>query len=549
MNTTMMRVPLLVDQLLWRAGRLFSDVEIVSRLPSRKLHRYRYGDFASRARALAQALIRAGLRKGERVATLSWNHYAHLEAYFGVPIAGGVLHTLNLRLPAADIGWIAAHAGDRFLIVDDVLLPLYRQFANQVPFERVIVVPLTDEPIPEGMQSYEDFLRDIDDPARPLPEKDENDACGLCYTSGTTGRPKGVVYSHRSTMLHALAAALPDSVGLSFNDVVLPVVPMFHANAWGLPYAATMVGAKQVFPGPFLDAESLLDLYQHERVTVTGGVPTIWMSILQALEQAPDRWTLPSMRMIVGGSAVPEAMIRRFERFGHTVIQGWGMTETSPLAAVSRLRPQHQELDADGQFRLRAKAGLPVPFVDLRLIAEDGNEVPWDGEAMGEIQLRGPWITGAYHCADDASDKFAADGWLRTGDVATVDREGYIQITDRTKDLIKSGGEWISSVQLENEIMAHEAVAEAAVIACPHERWGERPLAVVVLKPGRQPEESVLRDFLSARLDKWMLPEAFAFVEAIPRTSTGKFDKRALRQQLACGQLSSVGQTKGGRPV
>lgn len=531
MQSTMMDRPLLLDDLLERAGHQFADTEIVSNMPDKSRHRYTYADFHRRARTLAQGLLEAGLKPGDRVATLMWNHYAHLECYFGVPAAGAVLHTLNLRLPPDDIAWIANHAEDRFLIVDDVLLPLYEKFADQVDFERVLVVPLSGKAVPDGLASYEDFLDGVQNEF-VYPEKSEYDACGMCYTSGTTGKPKGVVYSHRSTALHAFAGALPDTVGLSFNDSCLPVVPMFHANAWGLPYTATLAGAKQVYPGPHLDAESLLDLFESEGVTVTGGVPTIWMGILNALDKEPKRWTLPNIRMVVGGSAVPEAMIRRFDEYGLQVLQGWGMTETSPLVTVSRLKPRYQDADPDTQYRQRAKAGVPSPFVDLRIVADDGTVQPWDGESMGEIQVRGPWVTAAYYGVGSPEDKFSADGWLRTGDVATVDRDGYIHITDRTKDLIKSGGEWISSVHLENEIMAHDKVAEAAVIAKAHPKWGERPLACVVRHEGADLDEAELVAFLKQRLEKWMLPEAVTFIDEIPRTSTGKFNKLGLREQF-----------------
>lgn len=531
MQSTMMDRPLLLDDLLERAGRQFRDTEIVTNLPDKSRHRYTYEDFHRRATTLAQGLLEAGLQPGDRVATLSWNHYVHLECYFGIPAAAGVLHTLNLRLPPDDIAWIANDAEDRFLIIDDVLLPLYEKFADKVDFERIIVIPLADQPVPEGMESYEDFLAGVSGTFE-YPEKSEYDACGMCYTSGTTGKPKGVVYSHRSTVLHAMAGALPDTVGTSFNDAVLPVVPMFHANAWGLPYTATMTGSKQVYPGPHLDAVSLLDLFQDEGVTVSGGVPTIWMSILDALDAEPQRWTLPRIRMVVGGSAVPESMIRRFDDYGLDVLQGWGMTETSPLASVSRLKPRYQNADPDTQYRQRAKAGIPSPFVDLRIVAEDGTVQPWDDEAMGEIQVRGPWVTGAYFGVGSPEDKFTSDGWLRTGDVATVDRDAYIHITDRTKDLIKSGGEWISSVHLENAIMAHPDVAEAAVIAKAHPKWGERPLACVVRREGSDLDEAKLNDFLRQSLEKWMLPEGYAFIDEVPRTSTGKFNKLALRQEF-----------------
>ncbi len=531
MNGNMMRFPLTLTHILERAGQLFGKVEIVSRLPDKSLHRYTYRDFYRRARALAEALQQAGLQKGDRVGTLMWNHYAHLEAYFGIPVAGGVLHTLNLRLHPRDLAYIINHAEDRFLIVDDVLLPLLNAVKDQIRVERVIVVPLTGQPVPEGTLDYEAFLESARG-AFTYPELDEEEALGLCYTSGTTGRPKGVLYSHRAIVLHSLASALPDALGLSQQDTLLPVVPMFHVNAWGLPFTATLVGAKQVFPGPHLDPESLLELYEKERVTVTAGVPTIWLGILQALEKQPDRWRLtPGMRMIVGGSAAPEGMIRAFDRFNLRVIHAWGMTELSPLGTVSQLKSYLKDLPEDARYAYRAKQGLPAPLVEVRVV-NDAGEAPWDGRTMGELQVRGPWVAASYYNLPEARDNWSEDGWFRTGDVATIDPEGYVKITDRTKDLVKSGGEWISSVDLENALMAHPAVAEAAVIAVPHPKWGERPLAVVVLKEGQHATPEALREFLAPKFAKWWLPDAFVFVDEIPRTSTGKFLKAALRERF-----------------
>ncbi len=532
MQGTMMDFPLSIPHILERAGKIFPKVEVVSRMPDKSLHRYTYADFYKRSKALAEALLKLGLQKGDRVGTLMWNHYAHLEAYFGVPISGGVLHTLNLRLHPSDIAYIINHGGDRFLIVDDVLLKLVLAIREHIPgVEEIIVVPLTGQPVPDGFMDYEQFL-DTADGGFEYPEISENDAMGMCYTSGTTGRPKGVVYTHRSTVLHSLGIALPDALGLSMSDVFTPVVPMFHVNAWGLPYAAVMTGTKQVHPGPYLDAENLLDLYEHEQVTATAGVPTIWLGILQALEKEPDRWKLvPGMRMVVGGSAAPESMIRAFDKFNLRVIHAWGMTETSPLGTVSLLKPHLQQLDEDAQYAYRAKQGLPVPLVEIRAMTDEG-EAPWDGKTMGELQVRGPWVAASYYNLPSETDKWTPDGWFRTGDVVTIDAEGYMKITDRTKDLIKSGGEWISSVDLENALMGHPAVAEAAVIAVPHPKWAERPLAAVVLKEGAKATADELREFLAPKFAKWWIPEAIVFVEEIPRTSSGKFLKAKLREQF-----------------
>jgi fatty-acyl-CoA synthase len=564
MQSTMMATPLSLNHLLERAGQLFHRNEIVSRLPDKSLRRHTYGDFYRRTRSLAAALQQLGLKKGDRVATLCWNHHAHLECYFGIPAAGGVMHTLNLRLSPDEIGWIAGDAQDRFLVVDDVLLPLYRQVAPRHGFERVIVVPFSGAPVPDGFADYEALLADADPQAFRYAAHDENDAVAMCYTSGTTGRPKGVAYSHRSTILHTLVASLGDFWGLRGTDVVMPVTPMFHANSWGMPYGAVMMGVKLVFPGPHLHPEDLLDLMQAQPPTLSLGVPTIWMSLIQAYEaaQAPDsphqgRWKLPrGMRSLVGGAAVPEALIRAFDRHGVWIEQGWGMTETSPVCTISYPRAELQGASEDEKYRRAAMAGVPVPLVDLRVWGDEG-EQPWDGRSVGEIQVRGPFITGAYYPQEapprppegalpgagrpsaghqqvaPSPEKFTDDGWLRTGDVACVDELGFVRITDRTKDLIKSGGEWISSVDLENALMGHPAVAEAAVIAIPDDKWSERPLACVVLKkdadalPGELNEHLLKHGFA-----KWQLPERYEFIDAVPRTSTGKFWKLKLRERF-----------------
>ncbi|MGH8751268.1 MAG: AMP-binding protein, partial [Burkholderiales bacterium] len=440
MQGTMMNYPLTLTHILERASKVFPKSEIVSRLPDKSLHRQTFADFYRRARALGLALQRAGMRRGDRVGTLMWNHYAHHEAYFGIPCAGGVLHTLNLRLYPEDIAYIANHAGDRFLIVDDVLLPLYEKFKDQTKVEKVIVVPLTGQPVAPAYTDYEKFISG-GDAGFTYPELDEFEAAGICYTSGTTGRPKGVMYTHRSLVLHALGSALKNSLGLAEGDVVCPVVPMFHVNAWGIPFTATMTGSKLAFPGPHLDAQNLLDLFQSEQVSMTAGVPTIWIGILQALEKNPQGWKLtPGMRMIVGGSAAPEAMIRAFDKFNLNVVHAWGMTEMSPLGTVCFVK-RHLQGEAERGYVYRAKQGLPVPFVEVRAMSENG-AAPWDNQTMGELQVRGPWIAQSYYRLEEEADKWTPDGWFRTGDVVTIDAEGYVKITDRTKDLIKSGGEW-----------------------------------------------------------------------------------------------------------
>jgi fatty-acyl-CoA synthase len=526
----MMDFPLTLIHILEHARKQYGTSEIVSRKPDKSLHRYTYADFYGRSRNLAEALRSAGLQKGDRVATLMWNHYAHLEAYFGVPAAGGVIHTLNLRLNPEDIAYIVNHAEDRFLIVDDVLLPLLNRFKDLVSFERVFVVPWTGMPLAEGLENYEEFLRTAAGNFA-YPDIQENDAAGMCYTSGTTGRPKGVVYSHRALVLHTLVSGMCDTLGISHSDSVTPVVPMFHANAWGVPYVATLVGSKQVYPGPHLDAESLLDLFEKEQVTLTAGVPTIWLGILQALEKQPDRWKLSKMKMGVGGSAAPEGLMRGLDKFGLEVIHAWGMTETTPLGSVSRLKRHMENWEEDEKYGVRAKQGLAVPFVELRIVNDKG-EANWNGVTMGELQARGPWIAGSYYNQPDASHSFTEDGWLRTGDISTIDEEGYMKITDRTKDLIKSGGEWISSLDLENAIMGHPAVAEAAVFAVSHPKWQERPVGAVVLKEGQTLTSEELSEFLEQKFAKWWIPDAFVFLDQIPRTSTGKFMKSVLREQF-----------------
>ena len=538
MLATMMKQALSVNDFLQRAHTLYPTQRIVSRLPDKSLVEHRYEIFARRSYALAQALLNLGLQKGDRVATLCWNHHAHLEAYFGIPASGGVMHTLNLRLAPDEIGWIASHAQDRFLIVDDVLLPLYQQFSHLHRFEKVIVFGYGNKTpaLEPAMLNYEALLETISTEQRErfTPQAhEEDDPIAMCYTSGTTGRPKGVVYSHRSTVLHSLISSLPDYIALSGQDSVLPVTPMFHANSWGIPYAAVMVGAKLVFPGPHLGPADLLDLMQIEPPSVALGVPTIWMSLIQLFDANPGRWNMPKgMRSLVGGAAVPEAMIRAFAAHGVAITQGWGMTETSPVCTISSIKANLQNISEDERFARNAMAGITVPLVQLRVRTDQGEDAPWNGQSVGEIQVRGPTITGSYHLVEPDPEKFTEDGWLRTGDVASIDAEGYVRISDRTKDLIKSGGEWISSVDLENAIMAYPAIAEAAVIAIAHPKWTERPLACVVLKPGQDLDQEAIREFLINKgFARWQLPDAFEVMTAIPRTSTGKFWKVKLREQ------------------
>jgi fatty-acyl-CoA synthase len=537
-SSTMMKVDLSINHFLDRAGTLFPTNEIVSRLPDKSLVKHTYAQFYERTRSLAQGLKELGLKKGDRVATLCWNHHAHLESYFGIPAAGGVMHTLNLRLSPDEIAWIANDAQDRFLIIDDILLPLYRQIEHKYKFEKVIVFPFSGAQVPAEFMDYESWLASTDGSHFEYAAHSEDDPVSMCYTSGTTGRPKGVVYSHRSTVLHTLVASLGDFWSLRGTDVVLPVTPMFHANSWGIPYGAVMMGVKMVFPGPHLHPDDLLDLMQLEPPTLSLGVPTIWMGLIQAYEaaltQQPGRWKLPAgMRSLVGGAAVPEALIRAFDKHGIWILQGWGMTETSPVCTISYPKAELRDAPMDERYRRAAMAGIPVPLVDLRIRNDEGQDQAWDGQHVGELQVRGPFITGSYHHVPVSDDKFTDDGWLRTGDVASVDTMGFVRITDRTKDLIKSGGEWISSVDLENALMAHPGIAEAAVIAIPDEKWSERPLACVVAKPGQTPQaEELAAHLLKMGFAKWQVPDRYEWIASVPRTSTGKFYKLKLREMF-----------------
>jgi fatty-acyl-CoA synthase len=523
MQGLMMDYQLNVPAILRRAEQVFGDVPIVSRLPDRSFHRMTNADLASRARRLGVALRGLGLEDGDRVATMMWNHHEHLEAYVGAPAAGFVTHTLNLRLHVDDNAYITNHAGDRVLVVDKVLWPLAEPLLPRAPFEHVIAVGHGEAP--PGTIDYEELLATADESAFVERDIDERAAAGMCFTSGTTGRPKGVVYTHRSIALHALT--MVGVTHMTSADVVLPVVPMFHANAWCFPFQCPLAGATQVFPGPHLDPVSLLEAFVSERVTIAAGVPTIWLGILQALDASPGAWDLSALReMLVGGAAPPRAMIEGFqERHGLHVTHGWGMTELSPVGTTSGAPGQHQEPAR------RAQQGPPIPFVEIRARGTEGL-VPWDGESLGELEVRGVAIASSYYQAPEAADRWTEDGWFRTGDIVTIGSDGYVTVQDRARDLIKSGGEWISSVALENELMGHPAVAEAAVIAMPDERWSERPLAVVVLREGQSATPEELTSFLEPRVARFWLPDRYEFVDEIPKTAVGKFRKTALRERF-----------------
>ncbi len=526
----MMDYPLTLTHLLERARTFFPRNEIVSRLGDGTLARTTYGEVHGRICRLAGALARLGVKPGDRVATLAWNHARHLEAYYAVPAVGAVLHTLNLRLHPSDLGYIARHAEDTVVFVDASLLPLLHQFLPEAKTIRQVVVFAEGAKTPPEFLDYEALLA-AEAPSFAFPRLDENTAAVLCYTSGTTGKPKGVVYSHRSTVLHTLASCTTDTMGLSEADTVMPVVPMFHANAWGLPFACACMGSRIVFPGPKLDPPSLLDLMASERVTVAAGVPTIWLGLLATLDEHPGKWDVSALRrLLVGGAAAPPAMIDGFrKRHDIEVTHAWGMTEMNPLGTVARVK-RHLAGDDARELRFRATQGYAVPFVDTRHVDDSGRVLPWDGKTMGELEVRGPWVAASYFGDEDA-DRFTADGWFKTGDVVTMDAEGYVSICDRSKDVIKSGGEWISSVELENALMSHPAVLEAAVFAGRHPKWSERPIAAVVFKPNQRASEGELTAHLASRFAKFWLPDAFVFVEQIPRTSTGKFLKTKLREE------------------
>ncbi len=513
----MMRTPLLVRSITERAGQLFANRELVS-VTASGVERSSYGEVVARARRLASALRELGIRPGDRVGTFGWNSRRHLELYLAVPSMGAVLHTLNIRLFEDDLRYIVAHAEDRVIFLDASLAQMMPSFEG---LEHEVLMP-DAETSRAGALQYEELIAS-GDPGFEFPDLDENSAAAMCYTSGTTGRPKGVVYSHRSTVLHTLMTNQADGPGLRERDTVLPIVPMFHANAWGMPYAAAMAGSKLVLPGPKMDPASLAELIAQERVTFAGAVPTIWQGIGQ-LDPPPDLSSVE--RLICGGSAVPESLMRLYdERFGVPIIQAWGMTETSPMASVCRVPPDGPE--GDEAYTIRALQGRVVPMVEFRV----------DEEAGGELQVRGPTIASAYYSDEAGAEKFTEDGWLRTGDVAEIQPDAIIKLVDRTKDLVKSGGEWISSVELENAIMAHPDVVEAAVVAVPDERWDERPCACVVRREGSDLDGEGLRAFLRDRVAKWWLPERVEFIPEVPKTSVGKFDKKVLRAQLRDGEL------------
>ena len=530
---TMMDFPLTLQMVFERGTRLFPQREIVTGGLGPR-HRYTYADFGQRVHRLASAFRKLGLKPGERVGTFGWNHHRHLEMYFAVPMQGAVLHTLNIRLFQDQLTYIVNHAADRFIVVDRTLLPVVQKLQPAFEaVEKLIVIDDGGDNDVAGALDYEELLSSGDEHFE-FPRLDENTAAMMCYTSGTTGNPKGVAYSHRALTLHSFGACASDSLAVSQRDTVLAVVPMFHANAWGLPYAATFVGAKQVFPGNSMAADRVLQLMQDEKVTLGAGVPTIWIGALPLLESG--KYDLSSVtRIACGGSAAPRALIEAYQKLGLNIVHAWGMTEMSPLGTVAMPLTELDSADPATQLDFKARQGVPNPGVEARALDAEGKEVAWDGQTMGELVVRGPWVAAAYYNDDRSSASFTADGWFRTGDIVVMHPNGYIEIADRTKDVIKSGGEWISSVALENALMAHPKVQEAAVIGVPDERWAERPLACVVPRPEFKGaiSESELTDFLAQQFAKWWLPEQYLFLDELPKTSVGKFDKKAMRAQHA----------------
>ncbi|MEN8721141.1 MAG: 3-(methylthio)propionyl-CoA ligase [Oceanococcaceae bacterium] len=537
MHGLMMNMPLTINALMRHAIRNHPNVEIVSVTMDNPQHRTTIGAAMKRAAQLANALAERGVGLGDRVGTLAWNDYRHYECYYGVSCMGAVLHTLNPRLHPEQLVYILNHAEDQWLLIDAAFVPLLGAIKGKVPHLKGAIVLCPADKLPEGdygfeLLSYEAIIADQPD-TFDWPEFDENTASSLCYTSGTTGNPKGVLYSHRSTILHAMASAAKDAMCVGATDCVLPVVPMFHVNAWSIPYATAMVGAKLVFPGPKMgDGETLQTLMESEKVTLAAGVPTVWLGLLNYLKSSGKR--IDSVqRMIVGGSACPPSLMQAFQNeYQAEIVHAWGMTEMSPIGTINQPIAGHDELDADAQWARRAKQGRTVFPVEMSIFNDAGDELPWDGKTYGALKVRGPWIIGDYYNRPDVTT-LDENGWFDTGDVATIDPQGYMQITDRTKDVIKSGGEWISSIDLENAAMGHPAVAEAAVIGVAHPKWDERPLLIVVRKPDAELSAEDMLAFFEGKIAKWWTPDAVEFVDELPHGATGKVQKMTLREQFA----------------
>jgi fatty-acyl-CoA synthase len=536
----MMHLPLLISEQIEFAGRFHSAAEVVTRTVEGPIHHSTWGEVARRVRKLANALQGMGIKPGDRVATIAWNTQRHLEVYFAVSSFGAVLHTINPRLPLDQLRYVVDHAEDVALFFDNTFVRLAQFLAAQPsPLSHYVAltnpVHLPQDTGINGLTDYETLIADQPE-TFTWPALDENVASSICYTSGTAGFPKGVVYSHRSTVLHSYAACMPDALGICSTDVTLPVVPMFHVNAWGVPYAAAMTGSKLVLPGPCLDPVNLTEMIENERVTNLLGVPTVWMALLAHARAQGKRFSSVK-KVVIGGSACPPSMIQAWEtEHGARVLHAWGMTEMSPLGTVNTLLPRHSTLDDTAKLAIKAKQGRPVFGVDLRLVDDDGKVIEHDGKTSGHLQVRGYWVADSYFKRE--KDETHQDGWFYTGDIAAVDADGYVQITDRSKDVIKSGGEWVSSIDLENAAMMHPGVQHAAAIGVPHPKWQERPLLIVVKAPGREVQKEELHDFLATKLVKWWMPDAIEFIEALPLGATGKVLKRELRQQFADYKLT-----------
>jgi fatty-acyl-CoA synthase len=547
MTGLMMDYPLTLTHILERSAKIYPRREIASRTPDGSMHRYTYRDFYHRVHRLAHALQSLGVEAGDRIGTLCWNSSRHLELYFAVPCAGCVLHTLNLRLAPEQLTYVINHAEDRVIFVDASLLPVLEPIRSELKSVRHVIV-INDLGCAGAADAldYEALLAAAPDAPYPWPRLDENAAAAMCYTSATTGDPKGVVYSHRALFLHSYGSCMVDSFALSERDTILQLIPMFHANGWCIPYAGIMTGSRLVFCGRHLQPADIALLIEQERATFSAGVPTLFMTLYSHLESHPH--DISSLRMVVvAGSALPRQFVELYEKkYGVHFMLGWGMTELTPIGTVTSLKSHLESLPDDERFEIMARHGLPLVGVDVRIVDVEGKELAWDGIAMGELQARGPWVAAAYY-NDARSRQSFMDGWLRTGDVATIDTEGYIQIMDRTKDLVKSGGEWISSVDLENAIMAHPKVAEAAVVGVFHPKWQERPLACVAPRPEYRDQitKQEILDFLASRVAKWWLPDDVVFIEAVPKTSVGKFNKRALREQFKDYKLPGVEAAAG----